>query len=131
MSTLKRVTVTVPSDVLKAADALARRLERSRSWVVTRAMRDLVAHAVLGRPAAVAVGEPATEPYGVRQAFEEAASSRLERDLALTPEERVRVSEEMARTVPDGRARPRFERVMQFDAYGDYLDWKRLAGLEP
>ena len=39
---LLRITCTVPADVLKAADRLAKRLERSRSWVVTEALRRYV-----------------------------------------------------------------------------------------
>ena len=54
----------------------------------------------------------------------------MARDLALTPAERVRVSEEIARTAPAGRRRAQRGRVRQFDTYEDYLDWKRFAGLE-
>jgi predicted nucleotidyltransferase len=71
--------------------------------VVTRAVRDLVSTGGSGRPAAAF--EVTTGPYADRQAFEEAARSRLERDLALSPEERVRVSEDLARTGVEGRGR--------------------------
>lgn len=39
---LVRVTCTLPADVLKAADGLAKRLDRSRSWVVAEALRRYV-----------------------------------------------------------------------------------------
>jgi hypothetical protein len=129
MSTFRRVTVTVPGDVLKAADALARRLDRSRSWLVAEALRRYAERA-RAEPRA-AVREPAAPPYEVRQAFRAAELSRLEGDLALTPERRVQIAEELARTAPAGQARPRFRRVLQFESYEDYLDWKRFAELQP
>lgn len=136
MTTYRRVSVTLPAEVLKAADAAARRLDRSRSWVVAEALRAYArgpepdrATRVRGAPAAV-VREPPAPPYEVQQAFRAAELSRLEGDLALTPERRVQVAEELARTVPAGRDRPRFRRVLQFDSFEDYLDWKRFAEVE-
>jgi predicted transcriptional regulator len=140
MSGFSRVTVTVPTAVLKAADRLAARLDRSRSWVVAEALRRYAAQpeavgAVPGAGehafAAPAVREPPTPPYELRSAFRAAEAARLESDLALTPEQRVHVAEEIARTSPSDRPRPRFRRVLQFDTYADYLDWKRYASLEP
>lgn len=43
--------------------------------------------------------------------------------LRLTPEERVLAAEETAR-VTFLRARPRKQRVIGFERYEDYLDWK-------
>ncbi len=132
----RRVTVTVPAEVLKAADALARRLDRSRSWVVAESLRRYVAtEPARGTPdsteRASTVREETAPPYQVQRAFRAAEQSRLESDLALTPERRVKVAEALARTVPSGAARPRFRRVLQFDSYEDYLDWKRFADLQP
>lgn len=81
----------------------------------------------VSRSAPARVGEPAGQPYEVRRAFEEADRSRLLSDLALTPEQRVHLAEELARTTVSSRPRPRFQRVLQFDRYEDYLDWKRFA----
>ena len=39
---LSRITVTVPENVVQAADELARALDRSRSWVVAEAIRRFV-----------------------------------------------------------------------------------------
>lgn len=39
---LERVTITIPQPVLAAADALAHRLDRSRSWVLAEAVRRMV-----------------------------------------------------------------------------------------
>ena len=130
MSTFRRVTVTVPADVLKAADAVAKSLDRSRSWVVAEAVRRYAELPPGDRPPA-AVREPPAPPYALRRAFREAELARLKSDLALTPERRVQVAEELARTAPSDRRQPRFRRVLQFDSYDDYLDWKRFAGLEP
>lgn len=76
---------------------------------------------------AVTVREPERPPYEVRQAFEEANLSRLRSDLALTPEQRVHLGEELARVAAAARPRPRFRRVIQFDTYEDYLDWQRFG----
>jgi hypothetical protein len=130
MSSYRRVTVTVPTAVLSAGDELAARLDRSRSWVVSEALRRY-AELPEASPVAPAVREPVAPPYEVRQAFRAAELSRLESDLALTPERRVQIAQELARTAPAGRVRPRFRRVLQFDSYDDYLDWKRFAELEP
>lgn len=75
---LLRITCTVPADVLKAADHLAERLERSRSWVVTEALRRYVTRQpapaqphgrVLESVAPYAFGAVAT-PEGVRIRFD-------------------------------------------------------------
>ena len=133
----RRVTITVPADVLKAADALARRLDRSRSWVVAEALRRYSAGGAARRGGAgpsdtrssSAGREPSAPPYHVQRAFREAELSRLRGDLAMTPEQRVRVAEELVRTVPAERRRPRYRRVLQFDSYDDYLDWKTFADI--
>lgn len=45
---MDRITITIQRDVLAGADKIARKLERSRSWVVNRALREyLRAHAEL------------------------------------------------------------------------------------
>lgn len=141
MSHFRRVTVTVPAAVLDAADRLATRLDRSRSWVVADALRRLTAQPesaggagrvseTASSPAAVRDEAP-PPPYEVQSAFRAAEAARLEGDLAMTPEQRVHVAEELARISPSDRPRPRFRRVLQFDRYADYLDWKRYRSLEP
>jgi predicted transcriptional regulator len=109
-----KIAITIPEDDLAAADALARERDRSRSWVISEAVRRYIA-------------DPA-------RALETAASSRgigalrraqLLADLRLTPEERVLAAERTAR-VGTVRERPRGQRVIGFDRYEDYLAWKRL-----
>ena len=140
MSAFRRVTVTVPTAVLDAADRLAARLDRSRSWVVADALRRLTAQPESEGTAdrvsetastLAAVREAAPPSYEVQSAFRAAEQARFDGDLAMTPEQRVHVAEEIARISPSHRPRPRFRRVLQFDTYADYLDWKRYASLEP
>ena len=86
-----------------------------------------------GSPAASSsrVAEPVGQSCEVRRAFEEADLSRLRSDLALTPEQRVHLGEELARVSAAQRPQPHFQRVIQFDRYEDYLDWKRYGDRAP
>lgn len=119
MSKIARVTITLPSDLLAAADARARQVDRSRSRVVVEALRTYLA--------ARAVREP-----GVAYAAREVAAARrlhLATELRLPPAERLRRAEELGRL---GRAaqrrRPR-QQIIGFDTYEDYYEWKRKAHL--
>jgi hypothetical protein len=140
--TLRSLTIRgLPEPLLKGLRAAAKRNRRSlNAEVLVRLEAGATAAgaelAVLadretspGREASAAarVREPDAPPYEVRRAFEEADRSRLRSDLALTPEQRVHLAEELARTAASAGPRPRFQRVIQFDRYDDYLDWKRHA----
>jgi len=140
--TLHSLTVRgIPAPVLKVLRAAAKANRRSlNAEVLVRLEAGAVGTAADGPQAyawraeslrAATVREPEAPPYEVRKAFDEADRERLRSDLALTPEQRVHLAEELARNVPDGRPRPRFQRVMQFDRYEDYLDWRGLGGREP
>lgn len=107
---LERVTCTLPRELVKAADSEARRLSRSRSWVVADALRCRLT-ASIGSPEAAA--------------FEEARRSQRQADLRLTPSERVRAAEELAELAFASRARPRRKQVIIFEGLEDYFDWKR------
>jgi len=87
---------------------------------------DVTSRGSAAAPAA-RVRASAGPPYEVRKAFDEADLSRLRSDLALTPEQRVHLGEELAKVAASTRPRPRFRRVTQFDTYEDYLDWKRYG----
>ena len=50
--------------------------------------------------------------------------AQLRRDLALTPEERVRAAEETLR-LTELRATRRPEQILAFDTYEEFLDWKQ------
>ena len=155
--TLRTLTLRgVPDPVLKALRAAAKRNRRSLNAELLVVLEAVAADGALPGPgrvtasegrrragatdlrgpadqsgAATVVREPVTQPYEVRQAFREADLSRLRSDLALTPEQRVHLAEELARIAPDDRPRPRFGRVIQFDRYEDYLDWKRYGDRGP
>jgi hypothetical protein len=78
-----RIAITLPPDDLAAADRLAKAQDRSRSWIIAEAIRRYAA--VSGPESFRAAG---LGPYRLDQ---------LVRDLALTPERRVRVAEDTQR----------------------------------
>ena len=117
---LARISITLPQDVVAAADRRAAELDRSRSWVVVEALR-----AYLTRPSRGSL-------VAARPGLGDSRLAQLEADLALTPEQRVREAERTAREgeLTSGRV-PAARRIVQFDRYEDYLDWKRWEGVSP
>jgi hypothetical protein len=118
---LKRISMTLPKDVLDRADRRARALDRSRSWVIVEAIRAYVT------AAPPQVREPSPAPYGAPiSGLGPSRLVQLEADLRLTPEERVLAAEETAR-LGDLVRGPRHvsHQVLSFDRYEDYVDWKR------
>jgi hypothetical protein len=129
---LHRITITIPESLVREVDRLARQLDRSRSWVVSDAVRRHVAAAAQAASGERSVREPESRPYGVVSGLGPSRQTQLEADLALTLEERVKAAEQTAR-VPD-LVRPapsRRDRILFFDSYEDYLDWKRREDLRP
>ena len=128
---LTRVTVTIPGDLVRAADEQARTLDRSRSWVIADALRHQLAHepARTGAPATTrgTAGPAAGAPRGLGP-FRHA---QLQADLRLSPEERVKEAERTARVSGLRARRPSRGRVLTFDRYEDYLDWQRREDLTP
>jgi len=123
---LTRISITIPEELVEAADQAARGLDRSRSWLVVEALRRYLARQA--RPARV-VAEPVV-PYGVPEAgVGEQRRAQLEADLALTPEERVKEAERTARLSDLVAPKRRGDRVLTFDAYEDYLEWDRRERL--
>ena len=96
-----RIAITLPPETLAAADRLAKAADRSRSWVIAEAVR---------RYASAGLGPSRT--------------GQLQHDLRLTPEQRVREAEETLR-VTELRHAPQRDRLLAFDRYEDFLDWKR------
>ncbi len=129
---LHRITITIPESLVREVDRLARQLDRSRSWVVSDAVRRYVAAAVQAASGERSVREPERRPYGVVSGLGPSRQTQLEADLSLTPEERVKAAEQTAR-VPDlvGPAPSRRDRILFFASYEDYLDWKRREDLRP
>jgi len=123
--TLSRVTITIPPELLKAADRKASELARSRSWVLADALSRYL--------------ESGVEP--VRRVSEGTAhyapglgasrEAQLSADLQLTVEERVVIAEQTALISSLRGRRPRRDQVIAFDRYQDFLDWKGREALEP
>lgn len=115
-----RIAISLPPEDLEAADRLARQWDRSRSWVIAEAVRRLVA----AQPST----EPPGDPSAPKPGLGESRLLQLRRDLALTPEQRVRLADETLRNAPASPAPPgpRF-----FDRYEDFLDWKIHRGRTP
>jgi hypothetical protein len=118
-----RIAITLPADDLAAADEVAQRQDRSRSWVIAEAIRRYTADA---RQADDSSSVNARAPTGLG----DSRHAQLLADLRLTPEQRVRAAEETARV--SFLTRPVAKRVLAFDRYEDYLGWKRrqASGLE-
>jgi len=121
---ITRISMTLPREVLEAADRRARALDRSRSWVIVAALR---AH-LAALPAQV--GEPAAPPYGASEVAE-ARRRHLVADLQRSPAERLRRAEELTRLARQTRPRRPRQQVIGFDSYEDFYEWKkaRRAGV--
>jgi len=120
---LKRISITLPKDVLDAADQRARALDRSRSWLIVEAVR-----AYLTAPSRVRATEA---PAYAEQEVADARRRHLLTDLKRSPAERLRRAEDLARLARQARPRrARRNQVIGFDSYEDYYEWKRarLAG---
>ena len=117
---IARISITIPSDLLKAADRLARELDRSRSWVLGEGVRRMTRDTTIA-----AAPEPVVDPYaGYEEELEAARLHRLEAVLAMTPEERLARAEEMTRVARLGRPARNRVQVIAFDSYEDYERWK-------
>lgn len=113
-----RIAITLPKDVLAAADRRAKELDRSRSRVIVDALR-----AYLSAP--TAVREDARPAYGADD-FGVARRQQLQRDLARTPAERLRQAEEAGRLAQAARPRRAArQQIIGFDSYEDFYEWKR------
>ena len=119
---LARISITIPADLLKAADKLARQLDRSRSWVLAEAVRRMAQDS-----RAAVVREPVADPYADQLGEMEAVRlRRLKADLAATPAERLRQAEDIARVGRMVRLRRNRAQVIAFDSYEDYDRWKTM-----
>jgi len=120
-----RISITLPRDVLAAADRRARALDRSRSWLIVEALR-----AYLATPVRSQVREPDAPVYAVREVAD-ARRQHLAADLKRSPAERLQRAEQLARLARQVRPRRgRRQQVIGFDSYEDFYEWKkaRLAG---
>jgi hypothetical protein len=117
-----RISITLPRDVLAAADRRARALDRSRSWLIAEAIR-----AFLAAPASPSgtVRESAAPVYAVQEVAE-ARRRHLAADLKRSPAERLRRAEQLARLARQVKPRRgRRQQVIGFDSYEDFYAWKK------
>lgn len=122
--TYARISITLPHDLLAAADRRSRELDRARSWLVAEALRCYL-EAARAAPEPQ-TREPSAPPYGVAsQGLGPYRLEQLKADLALTPEQRVLAAARSAEVARLRRTSPARTQVIQFDRYEDYLDWKR------
>jgi predicted transcriptional regulator len=117
-----RISITLPREVLAAADSQAKALDRPRSWVIAEAIRSYRG----------ASPNPASAPPG---AADVAAARRqhLLADLRRTPEERLRRAAALLRLAPEPGARRRAQ-IIGFNSLEDFAAWKRarrVEGLNP
>ena len=131
-----RITISVPRALVEAADRQAESLDRSRSWVLTEALRQY-----LGQTNAVrGVREQATVPYAatraptveapepITDAAAEIAVARMRRlrsELALPALERLHRAEELARLGAPSTGSGVSLQVLGFDTYEAYYEWKK------
>jgi predicted transcriptional regulator len=113
-----RISITLPREVLAAADSQAKALDRPRSWVVAEATRSYRG-AVPDQTAA-----PSAAP-------EVAAARRqhLLADLRRSPEERLRMAAGLLRLAPGVGGRRRAQ-IIGFDSLEDFAAWKRARRVE-
>jgi hypothetical protein len=124
---LTRITITVPAELVRAADKAAKAQDRSRSWVVADALKRGLAGP------ATQVREVAVAPYHAvpdAAAFEAVRLHHLAADLKLTPGERLHRIEDMGALAPAAQRGARHQ-VLAFDSYDEFYAWKtsrRIAG---
>ncbi|HYT72167.1 MAG TPA: CopG family transcriptional regulator [Gemmatimonadales bacterium] len=119
-----RISITLPRELLVAADRRARELDRARSWIVAEALRRYVGAG--GAESGQRVSEP-TPPSYAAEAVKEARRRHLIADLALSPTERLRRAEELLRLAWRVHGRRRRPQVIGFDSYEDFYEWKKKA----
>lgn len=115
-SAFARISLTLPPEVLAEADRLAAELDRSRSWVITEAIRRLA-----GEEGATPRNPPASEG---------ALRARLEADMARSTEDRVVAGERMAGLVAS-QAHADRDHLLSFRSYHGYLRWDPRPGGRP
>lgn len=122
---LARVTITIPDDLLEAADRKAAELDRSRSWLLVEALRRYL---VQGARKGSMVREPSASYLA---GLGPGRQAQLEADLALSPEERVRLAQETAEIRAGLRRRsPLRHRIMAFDRLEDFFDWEKREAID-
>lgn len=103
------LSISLPDELRKRLDAEAKRRQRSRSFVVAEAIRGYLA----GRE---------------QDAFARGRERTLREGLAMSPAERVKLSEELWREFTWGRG-PAVPWTAAFDTFEQYDAWRRGEGV--
>jgi hypothetical protein len=127
---LARISITIPRPLLAEADRAATKLDRSRSWLVTEAVRQYLEQGEDDAGTGHAVREVTREPH-YRLGPGEYRLAQLEADLRLTPEDRVREAEATASLTQAPHRESDWQGVLVFEQYEDYLAWTRWADMSP
>lgn len=118
-----RISITIPEELLAAADRRADALECSRSWLVCEALRE---HLVRASRPVWTVGEP---EVAYVPGLAPARLGQLEADLSLTLEERVRHAEQTALVAELRGPAPQRDRIIGFERIEDFFAWERREGI--
>ena len=116
--TYARISITLPREVLAAADSQAKALDRPRSWVIAEAIRSYRS----------GLQNQTTAPPGA----EEVAAARRQHqlaDLKRTPEERLRRAAALLRLAPGSGTGGRAQ-IIGFDSDEDFAGWKKARRVE-
>ncbi len=122
---LYRISMTIPADVLRQADQLARHWSRSRSWVISEAIRRLAAGPVTAMPGLSLVAESAAPTYEAAAAVAEGRLAQIRASLALSPADRLRRAESLVSLSRAVHPRTRRNQVIGFDTLEDFALWKK------
>lgn len=99
------LSVSLPAELRAKLDKIAKRLRRSRSFVVVEAVQEYLARRD-------------------HEAFEGARDRTLREGLALSPAERLKLSEELWEDLTRGRG-PATPWTAAFDTFDQYEQWRR------
>ena len=105
------LSVSLPAELRSTLDAEAKRQRRSRSFVVSEAVRRYVAQQE-------------------RDAFADARERTLREGLALAPAERIQLAEELWQEFARGR-KPGQSWAASFNTFEEYENWRRHGGDRP
>jgi hypothetical protein len=118
---LTRITITIPGNLVRKADARAKREGRSRSWVLAEALRVFLEEP----PRPSVVREAVVAPYVARPGLGDQRLELLKDDMRLTPVERLRNADASTEDAFRIHRTPRVPMVIAFERLEDYLAWKR------
>jgi hypothetical protein len=110
-----RISATIPDDVVRSTDAHAERVDRSRSWVITEALRRYLE-------------SPPDRPREQTEGLGPSRFAQLRADLRLTPEQRVKEADRTLlehSSAHSAAGKP----LIAFDSFEEYFEWDRRESL--